>query len=306
MSERSLTVLGTASPVPTRTRNHNGYLLRWDDHGLLFDPGEGTQRQMTMAGVSFFAITKILITHFHGDHCLGLPGLVQRLSLLNVPHPVEIHYPAYGQPFVERLIEAASFHNNATLVLRPFAQPGVICQEPGFTITARPLHHRIETWGYRLQEPDGVTLLPDRLAALGVKGPAIGQLKARGSIELDGRTVDVVEVSIPRPGQSMAFVMDTSPCQAALDLAAGVDLLVCEATFLSDLDELAVDRGHLTAARAAELAAQADVGQLVMGHISERYGSLTPHEQEAQAIFPRSAAGRDLSRYEIPRRERAR
>ena len=99
MGARELVVLGTASQAPTRRRNHNGYLLRWDGEGLLFDPGEGTQRQMTHAGVASSAITRICLTHFHGDHCLGLPGVVQRLSLDRVPHPVHAHHPASGQVY---------------------------------------------------------------------------------------------------------------------------------------------------------------------------------------------------------------
>ena len=106
MSNRELVVLGTASQAPTRARNHNGYFLRWDDEGLLFDPGEGTQRQMLFAGVTASQVTRICITHFHGDHCLGLPGVLQRMSLDQVGHPVEICYPEVDQPVLERLRHA--------------------------------------------------------------------------------------------------------------------------------------------------------------------------------------------------------
>ncbi len=109
MSARELVVLGTASQVPTRHRNHNGYLLRWDAEGLLFDPGEGTQRQMLFAGVASSAITRICLTHFHGDHCLGVPGVVQRLSLDRVAHPVHAHYPASGAHWFARLRYATAY-----------------------------------------------------------------------------------------------------------------------------------------------------------------------------------------------------
>ena len=138
MSIRKFVALGTASQVPTRYRNHNGYFLKWDDEGILFDPGEGTQRQMLLANVSATEITKICITHFHGDHCLGLAGIVQRLSLDRVPHEVEIYYPASGQKYFERLCEASIFHNQARLKPLPIKQPGVICRGPDFTLaTAR-------------------------------------------------------------------------------------------------------------------------------------------------------------------------
>ena len=119
MSIREAVFLGTASQVPTRTRNHNAVFLFWDDLGILFDPGEGTQRQMTHAGIAATQITHVAITHFHGDHCLGLAGVVQRLSLDRVPHPVEVVYPRSGQPFFERLRHASAFHEVATLVPRP-------------------------------------------------------------------------------------------------------------------------------------------------------------------------------------------
>ena len=116
MSSRRFIALGTASQVPTRERNHNGYLVRWDEQGFLFDPGEGTQRQMIFAGVSATEITKIFITHFHGDHCLGLPGILQRLSLDKITHTVEIYYPRYGQKFIDNLRNASIYHNTAAIV----------------------------------------------------------------------------------------------------------------------------------------------------------------------------------------------
>src|SRR5579872_4621602 len=123
---RELVVLGTASQAPTRYRNHNGYFLRWDDAGILFDPGEGTQRQMLLAGVRSSAITHLCITHFHGDHCLGLPGVVQRLSLDTVVHPVDLYYPASGEPFVGRLLEASIFESRAQLRRHAVDAPGPV------------------------------------------------------------------------------------------------------------------------------------------------------------------------------------
>src|ERR1700757_1820177 len=119
MSTREVVIVGTASQVPTRIRNHNAAILLWDDLGILFDPGEGTQRQMTLAGLSASQITHVCITHFHGDHCLGLAGIVQRLSLDRVPHSVTIVYPKSGQVFFERLRHASSFYETATLIPRP-------------------------------------------------------------------------------------------------------------------------------------------------------------------------------------------
>src|SRR5690242_9477341 len=151
--------LGTASQVPTRSRNHHALFLQWDELGVLFDPGEGTQRQMLLAGLSATQITHVCITHFHGDHCLGLAGVVQRLSLDRVDHPVEVVYPASGQVFFERLRHASSFYETATLVPRPVkAVPGeavVVCRAGKASILAHALEHGIDCQGYRLQEDDG-------------------------------------------------------------------------------------------------------------------------------------------------------
>ena len=121
-------MLGTASQVPTRHRNHNGYLLRWDGEGLLFDPGEGSQRQLTLAGVAVNSVTRLCLSHFHGDHCLGVPGIVQRLSVDQVRHPVRAYFPASGQEFFARLRHACVFHDVVDLREQPVAGDGPVAQ----------------------------------------------------------------------------------------------------------------------------------------------------------------------------------
>lgn len=299
---RELIVLGTAGQVPTRNRNTNGYLLRWDDEVLLFDPGEGTQRQMTLAGSPASAITRVLITHFHGDHCLGLPGVVQRLSLDRVAHPVSIYYPASGQPFLDRLLKASVFHEITSLVLRPVKEPGLLESPPPFSIRTARLDHGIEAFGWRLEEPDSRRMLPDRLAAQGIVGEAIGKLQREGALEVGGRLVRLEEVSEPRRGQRFAFIMDTRLCDAAVQLAEGADMLVCESTFLERELALAERYGHLTAAQAARIAAEAGARLLVMTHYSQRYPAETDLLAEARAVFPNVVAATDLARIEVPRR----
>jgi ribonuclease Z len=285
MSDRELVVLGSASNVPTRHRNHNGYLLRWDGHGLLFDPGEGTQRQFTLAAVSAATTTRICVTHFHGDHCLGLPGMIMRLALDQGHERVPIHYPASGEEYFERLRCATAGQEFIDVDPQPVVDDGVIHENDEFTLRAAKLAHRIDAIGYRLDEPDGRRMLPDRLAELGIEGPAIGRLIRDGSIEVDGRTVALGEVSEHRPGQVFAFVMDTAWCDAAVDLAAGADLLVCESTFLSSESAEATRWGHLTAVEAGRLAARAGVRRLLLTHFSARYPDCEPFGEEAASEF---------------------
>jgi ribonuclease Z len=303
--QRELVVLGTASQVPTRHRNHNGYLLLWDGEGLLFDPGEGTQRQMLHAGVSASAITRICVTHFHGDHCLGLPGIIQRINLDRPPHPVSAYYPASGQEFFDRLHHASVFHETVELRPEPIAGSGELTAEGApFALEAVRLSHPVESFGYRLTEPDGRRILPELLAAHGIAGPAVGRLQREGAVTLDdGSTVTLEQVSEPRPGQSAAFVMDTRLCDGVAQLAEGVDLLIVEATFLEADARLASDHGHLTAAQAARTAAEAGVRKLVLTHFSQRYPDTGGHLAEARRHFDGEIVlAEDLTRVPVPNR----
>ena len=296
-------MLGTGSQVPSRERTQNGYFLRWDDEGFLFDPGEGTQRQMLYAGVAAGAITRLCVTHFHGDHCLGVPGIVQRLSLDGVAHPVHAHYPASGQTYFTRLRYAASFFERAELLEEPVEDDGLLAVGSFGQLWARRLEHPIESFGYQLIEPDGRRMLPDKLAAAGITGPAVGRLQQAGSLEVDGRLVRIEEVSEPRPGQRFAFVMDTRLCDNVLRLADGADLLVIESTYLSSETELARRFGHLTARQAARVAAECGVRKLVLTHFSQRY--LEPerfHEEAAAEFSGEIVVASDLSRTVVPSR----
>ena len=303
MPAREFVVLGTASQAPTRLRNHNGYLLRWDAEGLLFDPGEGTQRQLLLAGVASSAITRICITHFHGDHCLGLPGVLQRLSLDHVSHPVDVWYPASGQEFYDRLRRCALYNDTVEVRPHPVDHDGAVDPGPDpFALLAARLDHRADTFGWRLVEPDGRRMLPDRLEAAGITGPDVGRLQREGSLTSeDGRTVTLEATSEHRPGQVFAFVMDTRLCDAAVALAEDADLLVCESTFLERDADLAAAYGHMTAAQAARLAVEAGARQLVLTHFSQRYSDDNDFVAEAGAIFPDVVVVKDLDRVPVPR-----
>jgi len=302
MSAREVIALGTASQVPTRYRNHNGYLLRWDEHGLLFDPGEGTQRQMIYAECTVTQVTKICITHFHGDHCLGLAGISQRISLDRVPHEIEVYFPRSGRKYFDRLRKASIYHDVSHIRPCPIEDAGKQWDDGKLELHTARLDHGVETFGYRLQEKDGRTMLPDELAKRGVKGRAIKDLIQQGELEIDGKRVTLDECSVHKPGQSMAFVMDTRLCDGAFELAENVDLLVCESTYLSSETREARDHGHLTAKQAATIAKESGARRLVLTHFSQRYGSLKPFLEEARAIHPDVVAVRDGDRVPVPKR----
>ncbi|MEV7506361.1 ribonuclease Z [Streptomyces sp. NPDC091201] len=300
MSTREFVVLGTASQVPTRHRNHNGYLLRWDGEGILFDPGEGTQRQMLRAGVAAHDIDRICITHFHGDHSLGLAGVIQRINLDQVLHPVTAHYPASGQKFFDRLRYATAYRETVPLREEPVAADGPLATGGSYVLEARLLSHPVESFGYRVTEPDGRRMVPELLARHGIKGPDVGRIQRDG--RLGGVSLD--DVSEPRPGQSFAFVMDTRLCPGVDELARGCDMLVIESTFLDEDERLATDHGHLTAGQAARVAREAGVRHLVLTHFSQRYTDPAEFERQARAAGYEGelTIAADLVRVPVPKR----
>lgn len=300
MSVRELVVLGTASQVPTRHRNHNGYLLRWDGEGILFDPGEGTQRQMLRAGVAAHDLHRICVTHFHGDHSLGLAGVIQRINLDRVPHEITAHYPRSGRRFFERLRYATAYRETVSLTEAPVAADGLLAVTRSYTLEARRLSHPVESYGYRLVGPDGRRMLPGRLAAHGIQGPDVGRLQREGRLG-DVALEDVSEV---RRGQRFAFIMDTRLCDGVHALAEDCDLLVIESTFLDEDADLAAEHGHLTAGQAAAVARDAGVRHLVLTHFSQRYTDPEEFGRQARAagFTGELTVAHDLLRVPLPKR----
>lgn len=291
---RELVVLGTASQTPTRTRNHNGYVLRWDGQAILFDPGEGTQRQLTFAGVAPPSITRICLTHLHGDHSFGLPGVLARMALDGVSHPVHLHYPASGEEAVRAMVALGG--PGVEVRLHPHGSPGEVAE--GLTVV--PLRHRVETFGYRVSEPPGRTLVPALLARAGITGPAVGELQRTGRLG----PVRLADVSVPRRGQRFAIVMDTAECAGADELAEDADLLLVESTYADEHALLAAEYGHLTAGQAGRLGALTGGGTVVLTHFSARYDDVAPLVREAVAHAGDATvvAAADLDRFTMPRR----
>jgi len=293
---RELVILGTASAVPTRTRNHNGYYLRWDGRNILLDPGEGAQRQCTLAGVSVAAITDVCISHFHGDHCLGLPGVIQRLSHDRVEREIPVAFPAAGHDYFDRLAHASVFNTQTPIRAQPLEDASTTWESGGLQFQALPLDHRIPTVGFQVREPDGLRFLPDRLEACGVRGPDVGALQAHGELTIDGIRVALSDVTEPKPGMRFAHIMDTRLCDNAFALAERADVALFEATFLEEDAQLAREFGHLTAAQAARIAAETGVRRVVLSHFSQRYGDTVRFLEEARAIHEHTILAEDLAR----------
>lgn len=300
MSAREIVILGCSSQQPTRTRNHGAYLVRWYGEGWLFDPGEGTQRQFIFANVAPTCVKRIFVSHFHGDHCLGLGSMLMRLNLDKVPHPVHCYYPASGQVYFERLRYGTIYHQTIQIVEHPIYQEGIVDETDLFSIEARFLNHGVDNLGWRITEKETRKFDREKLEQFGVRGPSVRQLEREGKICIDNRWVSLDQVSWIRPGDTFALTIDTLPCQAAIDLAKEATVLICESTYLEEHAHLAKEHHHLTAKQAAQIAKAAGVKQLILTHFSARYQNLEDFGREAREIFPNTLVAEDLKVFPWP------
>jgi ribonuclease Z len=301
LSVRDIVILGTSSQQPTRARNHGAYLVRWNEEGLLFDPGEGTQRQFIFADIAPPTVTRIFISHFHGDHCLGLGSMLMRLNLDKVKHPIHCYYPASGKKNFRYLRYGCLYHENIEVIEYPVKKPGVVHDDGKFRIEATFLDHGVENIGWRVTEPDKIKFEKEKLQACGLSGPQIKELERQGKITHNGRQIALDEVSWVRKGDSIAYVVDTRPCQEAVEIARNAKILICESTYLEEHRDLANSYLHMTAKQAAQIAKDANVDQLILTHFSARYLNNSLFEDEAREIFPNTYAAQDLIRFPFPR-----
>ena len=239
---------------------------------------------MIHANISASEITAIFITHFHGDHCLGLAGIFQRLSLDTVKHAVDIYFPAGGAEFLHNIKRASSYYQTASFNFHAITADTVFETDGNLVIHAQRLVHPVETFGYRIEEKNTVNLISEELDNIGLSGPKVGVLKETGEITYRGQTVHLSDVSHPRKGQVFAFIMDTGICEAAFRLAKDADLVVMESTFLKKDAEIAAQYGHLTSLQAGEIARKAGVQTLLLTHFSQRYGADGDFAGEASTV----------------------
>ncbi|MEH1839336.1 MAG: ribonuclease Z [Nostoc sp.] len=307
-----ITFLGTSSGVPTRSRNVSSVALRLPQKAelWLFDCGEGTQHQIIRSELKISQLSRIFITHMHGDHIFGLMGLLATCGLAGNVERIDI----YGPPGLNDYIQAASRYSytHFSYPIKVHAiRPGVIYEDDDFTVSCGNLHHRITAFGYRVAEKDRSGRFDvEKAKALQIPpGRVYGQLKRGETVILaDGRVIDGTQLCGPTEiGRKIAYCTDTIYCNGAVELAKDADVLIHEATFAHQDANMAFQRLHSTTTMAAQTALAAGAHRLIMSHFSPRYapGNLLELKdllQEARAIFPRTDMAYDFMIHEVPRR----
>lgn len=298
--------LGTASAVPTRTRHLSSAVLVHGRATLLFDCGEGAQLRMLQAGISHTKVDAIFITHLHGDHYFGMLGLLSTMAMLHRKAPLTIVSPSELEGILEQLpgtrTEDLPFPIRHVGLQEDFSC-GIVYESSNFVVEARCVEHRIFAVGYRFMEKSRPGNLDVESArACGVTDVLHYRVLKRGHdvVLPDGSVVASSDVVMPPPEpRTFAYITDTRPCRAAVDLARGATLVYHEATFGHALQKRASETGHSTAREAAEVARQAGAGRLILGHFSARYQDVSELVEEARSIFPDTEAAVELERYEL-------
>ena len=302
--------LGTSSGKPTLRRNVSALAVVGEGEWWLFDCGEGTQMQIARAGLSPQKLVGIFISHLHGDHFNGLPGLLSSMALDNREKPLTLVAPTGTREYLNLLASLKICYVNYPLNLMEFSgksfveQPqALVYESPRFTVITRPLDHRIFALGYRLEEkmkPGRFNL--ERARELGIpSGPLYSQLQAGKAVTLtDGRVIQPSEVlGEPRPGKIVSYCLDTRPCLNAVKLAENADWLIHEATFTEEQIEEAHHFGHATALQAAQVAVEARAKRLLITHFSSRYTDVRHLLDESRAVFPETFAAEDLAEFDV-------
>jgi len=296
--------LGTSGSVPTEKRSLPAVYLEFRGSRVLFDCGEGTQRQMRIAGIPFMKLDRIFISHYHADHCLGLGGLIQTMDLFKRTEKLEIYGPKGVKDVLENIVTAGNFvPEGFDVEINVFKPKGVqqIYADRDYSIRCALLDHTISCLGFSFEEATKRKFLKQKALHLGVpEGPLFHRLQLGEEVKVGKRVIKPNQVlGKAVPGRKVTYIPDTRPCTAAVELARGSNLLIHDSTFSHDFQESAMEGRHSTSKEAAEIAKRAKVKQLYLTHFSQRYTSTSGMETEAAKVFPASKAASDFDIIEI-------
>ncbi len=292
--------LGTGSGPPTPRRNHASIFMRYEQDRMLFDCGEGTQRQIIKAGLNFMKIKRIFISHWHADHWIGLIGLFYTMNLEGRKKPVYIYGPD-AERFIGNIMDMDYWGSSFRIIPKSVPYEGNrvtgIYENDDYEILSIPVKHTVPSVAYAFREKDRKNVdikLAEKKFGL-KQGPMVGKLKKNGEIEFNGKKIRMKDVEVVRKGIKAVYSGDTEACENMVKISKGADVLIHDATFL----ETKEDRMHTGVKDAAKTAKRAKVRNLILTHFSRRYQSTKELEEEARKVFRKTRAARDFMKVEI-------
>lgn len=290
--------LGTSAMIPTKERNHNSILISYKDQGILIDCGEGTQRQLRIAGIKPSKITKLLITHWHGDHTLGIPGLIQNLAAHNYRNTLEIYGPKGSKRYLKNLLSGIIMQEKIKYEVKELSS-GVFYKND-FALESAPLNHIVPCLAYSFKEKDKRKINLDYLKRFSLtQHPLLGDLQKGKNIVYKGKKISASKATTLIKGKKITIIMDTAPTNNAVKIAKDSDILIAESTWSKDLEKFVMKRKHLTAELAAKIAKQSRAKRLILTHFSQRYKNIKDLENEARKVFPNTALAEDFMQINI-------
>ena len=291
--------LGTGSAVPTLRKNHPAILLRYKDENILFDCGEGTQRQFRKAGLNPCKLTRLFISHWHGDHILGIPGLLQTLMLNNYNKTLEIYGPLGTQSFMSKILSMFVLRGDIHVNIHEISA-GKVLETSDFEIYSEQMDHNTVCLAYRFVEKDKIRIDKNKLKKLKIgNSPLLKELKSGKDIVINGKKIKAKNITYLEKGKKLGFVFDTRINKNIYKIAKDADLFVCEATYF-DEEELAKEYMHLTATQSADIAKKSKAKKLFLIHLSQKYDNKENKIlQLVKKHFKNSAVAHDLIKVEV-------
>ncbi len=297
-----LVFLGTSSAIPTSHRNHSAVALKAFGEIFLFDCGEGTQLQMSKAKISPMKINNIFITHFHGDHILGLPGIIQSMAFRGRKNPLHIFGPK-GLVEMVNIIRNFGYFSLTFEIYMHEIDDGIILEEENYRISCSKMNHTVLNFAYSIYEKRRPKFIREKAIALGINpGPDFGKLQQGISVKVGDAVIQPEQVlGEERKGRKIIYSGDTTPSEQMVEFAEDADLLIHESTFEGIYGDKAYEMGHSTSVQAAEIAKKANVKRLILTHVSTRYKKSDILETEAKEIFENSTVAEDFMQIEVER-----
>jgi ribonuclease Z len=293
-----LVFLGTSDAIPSKERNHTSLLLSYKNENILVDCGEGTQRQLRIAGINPCKITRLLITHWHGDHVLGIPGLLQTLSFSDYNKTFFIYGPKGTKEFVNQILKTFAFQQNFKIEVQEVS--GKFFETEDFYLEAEKMTHGIPCNAYSFTKKSLLRIDKKKLEKTKLSGPVIAKLKEGKNVTFNGKKFLAKNLTYKEEGKKISFVLDTSFNDKIIPFVENSDLLICESTFGDELKDKANEYKHLNASKSAEIAKKSKSKKLILTHISQRY-SKNPKDilSSAKKIFKNATLAKDFDLVEI-------